>query len=268
MIYCGDSLDNLENCFQILSEQMSPCCKIINFTSDPQDWIGQIILIENQQPVNRTCEWNIVTKYYKATVQLHFLDAEDVLEDEDSVQFDDTEAVIFSCTNSMLCLEKSDQLWKSIQKHCPAVCLYVVGDRSTSASSDPEASRAEILNWCLSNSFELIDRHEEVDESDKSDLDEPDVKERIVAALKAHTWSNLQLVDENRSTKSSNVLESSLENLSLGGKDLNFEDLFSQFSKLKETSKHLPENERKDFAAKVALAFLNCVGEDEEYDED
>ena len=58
-----------------------------------------------------------------------------------------------------------------------------------------------------------------------------------------------------------------MENINLGDEDLNFEDLFSQLSKMKEASKHLPDSERKDFAEKVALAFLNSVGEDED-DED
>ena len=42
--------------------------------------------------------------------------------------------------------------------------------------------------------------------------------------------------------------------------EINFEDLFSQFHKMKEMSKTLPESERKAYAEKVALAFYKSIG--------
>ena len=248
---------------------MSPNCKIVNFTSESSDWVAHLILENQHQPVNRICDWNIVTKYYTATVQLHFLDADQVLEDGDTelCNFDDTEAVIFICTKSKTCLENCDQLWKRIQEQSPAVCLYVVKSvvEESSVSSDPEVSRAKILDWCLNNNFELVECDDR-DISDTNDHYEPEGEDRISEALKAHTWSNLQLAEEKREILSTG-LDSALDNLNLGDEDLNFEDLFSQLSKMKEASKHLPDSERKDFAEKVALAFLNSVGEDED-DED
>jgi len=247
---------------------MSPNCKIVNFTSESTDWVAHLILGNQHQPVNRICDWNIVTKYYTATVQLHFLDADQVLEDGETAlcNFDDTEAVIFICTNSKTCLENCDQLWKRIQEQSPAVCLYVVKSVvESSVSSDPEVSRAKILDWCLNNNFELVECDDR-DISDTNDQNEPEGEDRILEALKAHTWSNLQLAEEKREISSTGLV-SALENINLGDEDLNFEDLFSQLSKMKEASKHLPDSERKDFAEKVALAFLNSVGEDED-DED
>ena len=90
---------------------MSPNCKIVNFTSDSSDWIGHLLLEDEQKPVGRSCSWNIVTKYYKACIQLDFLDCDEVLEasadyDKDNklCNFTDTEAVIFNCTNTKFCL--------------------------------------------------------------------------------------------------------------------------------------------------------------------
>ena len=42
--------------------------------------------------------------------------------------------------------------------------------------------------------------------------------------------------------------------------DIDFEDLFSQLSKMKDISKNLPESERKAYAEKVAVAFYKSMG--------
>ena len=49
-------------------------------------------------------------------------------------------------------------------------------------------------------SFKLVECNEEYDDDDESDteerFDEKAGKERIIQALKAHTWSNLELLEE------------------------------------------------------------------------
>ena len=86
-----------------------------------------------------------------------------------------------------------------------------------------------------------------------------------MSALKAHTWSNLILAGDTPPSSQPNIPNSSdnkdsnddnigsiLESLSVeDGDDINFEDLFSQLTKMKEVSKNLPENERKAYAEKV-----------------
>ena len=72
----------------------------------------------------------------------------------------------------------------------PAVCLYLV----PSASEDPEpgeVSRTEILDWCLTNQFELV----QCDDAEEEEFEEREGEARIISALKAHTWSNLRLED-------------------------------------------------------------------------
>ena len=88
--------------------EMPPNCKIVNLTSDSSDWIGHLLLENNQKLVGRSCLWNIVTKYYKASVQLDFVDCDEVLEaaSGESNNFTETEAVIFNCSNTKFCLGK------------------------------------------------------------------------------------------------------------------------------------------------------------------
>ena len=51
-------------------------------------------------------------------------------------------------------------------------------------------------------------------------------------------------------------------------KDIDFEDLFSQLSKMKDISKNLPESERKAYAEKVAVAFYKSMGGSDSEEED
>ena len=92
-------------------------------------------------------------------------------------------------------LERSEKVWERLREFSPAVCLYVV----PTASDVPEAgevSRTEILDWCLTNQFELVQCDDEEEDEEGDEFDEREGKVRIVSALKAHTWSNLRLEEE------------------------------------------------------------------------
>ena len=87
---------------------MAPRCLIINFTSGNTDWIRELLLGSADQ-VDLSDVWKIETKYYKADVQLQFVDSDDML--SVNKDFQDTEAVIFNCVNSKFCLERSSRVW-------------------------------------------------------------------------------------------------------------------------------------------------------------
>jgi len=249
---------------------MLPKCKIIDFTSSGCDWLLSLILGETPKPSETDgYKWNIVTKYYRATVQIETHASEKVLTDIlDVGEWEDTEAVIFNCVNTKLCLGQSEKVWTKIKEFGPAVCLFVVPTASDDVKTDLEASRTNILDWCLTNQFELVQCD---DDQEEDEFDEREGKDRILSALKAHTWSNLELGDEKNETKTpahehEESISESLNQMnfsSLQGDDdeeINFEDLFSQFHKMKEMSKTLPESERKAYAEKVALAFYKSIG--------
>ena len=62
---------------------------------------------------------------------------------------------------------------------------------SDDVKTDFEASRTNILDWCLTNQFELVQCDD--DDQEEDEFDEREGKDRILSALKAHTWSNLEL---------------------------------------------------------------------------
>jgi len=254
---------------------MPPNCKVINFTSSDMTWLEEMLLGEDKQSLNtkKTFLWRVVTKYYKAEVVLKLLDYEDLTVDE---EFNNTEAIVFYCDTTKETLEKAELAWMKIKESSPAVCLFVVETATDHVKSEKEVSRTQILDWCLSNQFELVECNENDDNDDESDLEQFDEKagrQRILQALRAHTWSNLELIEESEnfdeaeddlheSDDSNTLLARSGEEYDNEGPS--FEDLFSQISKMKDVSNNLPDKDRKAYAEKVALAFYKSIGLDSE----
>lgn len=92
-------------------------------------------------------------------------------------------------------VERSEKVWDRLREFSPAVCLYVVPTASD-ISEAGEVTRTEILDWCLTNQFELVQCDDEDEDDEGDEFDEREGKVRIVSALKAHTWSNLRLEEE------------------------------------------------------------------------
>jgi len=255
---------------------MTPNCKTINFTRSNITWLEEMLLGEEKQSLNteKTFLWRVVTKYYKAEVILKIIDYKDLTEDE---KFKDTEAIVFYCDTTKETLDKAELAWMKIKESRPAVCLFVVETATDDVKSEKEASRTQILDWCLSNQFELVECNEDDnnedgdDESDLEQFDEKAGRQRILQALRAHTWSNLELIEESEHVnEAEDDLHESYDSNALltrsGEENCNevpsFEELFSQISKMKDVSNNLPDKDRKAYAEKVALAFYKSIGLD------
>ena len=132
--------------------------------------------------------------------------------------------------------ENCSRVWDRIKEHCPSVCLYLVDRAEEEGISPGSATRTDILDWCLSNQFELIETEADPEDEEEDDFGE-DGKARIVSALKAHTWSDLDLLDEvpgpgarapeAPGAESPNDQEDPKSD-SEGEEDISFEDLLSQ----------------------------------------
>merc|ERR1719500_349782 len=86
---------------------------------------------------------------------------------------------MFYCDTSKATLQRIDSAWGRVKAG--------------------EASRTEILAWCLEHHFELVECDEGEEDEDEEDEDEGIEEKlgraRVVEALKAHTWSNLELLE-------------------------------------------------------------------------
>ena len=89
-----------------------PNCKIINFTPESCEWVKELLL-EGSEGGNI---WNISTKYYKARVAIDLLEHTEISPDtqQGEADFQDTEAVIFHCDTSLVCLGKLKKTYLDI----------------------------------------------------------------------------------------------------------------------------------------------------------
>ena len=200
---------------------MPPYCKVINFTPTSLSWLQEMILGDKTSLDNTTHQWKVVTKYYKAEVVLKILQHQAVMHDTED--FTDTEAIVFYCDTSKDTLQNVETVWLKIKESSPAVCLLVVETATDDVKDKKEASRTQILDWCLSNQFELVECNEENDdESDAEEqFDEKAGRQRILQALKAHTWSNLELIEDSED-KDEQADEDQRSSLLMEAKEVNY----------------------------------------------
>lgn len=137
---------------------------------------------------------------------------------------------------------------------------------------EKEAARESVDKWCLENSFEFVDSFGcgDGDFPDKVGFD------RVKEILDTHLWPNMELKSKESVKGNDN---NTAEKKEIGGnKDqtdeavLNgneaqlesFEALFGQMHEMKLHAQSLPDEERKEYAEKVTLAFWRAMGYDEE----
>ncbi|CAD5124507.1 DgyrCDS12787 [Dimorphilus gyrociliatus] len=260
-----------------MAQEELPCA--IFFSCDespPNTIIKQIVSTPQVDPVQddiETYEWDIDTKYYTSKINLcaskTSILSSSVLERTNAI------AITFN-TSEEDCLTKVSKLWSQIKESSPQVLLLIC---ENCKESDP-ISRTEIIHWTLDNGFEFVELNEECESEDEYDVIGIN---RIIQALHAHTWPNLQLKSENNrklksqieSEKEKQKEEKEEEEGDCSSKsssnepeyneleDNSYEELFSQFADMKVKAEGLPPEERKKFAEEVVIKFWKSMGGDE-----
>jgi len=232
-----------------------PVCQIINFTDTNLVWLLELVLGRKLKDVETTSHiWNIETKYYRAEVQLEEVTYITGAE-FDSDRFTSTEGIIFYGEHKDL--KNFQDAWNIIQKTAsPAVCLLVV-------ESVQGVQRTQVLEWCLTNQFELVECDEETEEDSAEDgIEEAIGRDRVPEALKAHTWSNLQLLGQE--TEGGGGESEDAQDVAGDSEEDDFETLFSQLGVIKARASNMSDSERKAYAEQVATAFYMAMGGSDE----
>lgn len=164
---------------------------VVHFGTEPtsinegQNIVKQVIESDNQV-VDSDYTWKITTKYYSATVQFVFISSDDFTKISENV-----EAVLFVTPQSVK--ELSDWYTKA-SAACggadisPSVALVLEHD-TDDVTSDGDAQKQEILEWCLDNSAEYVHLDQESDEFNKEGV------LRVAEALQMNQWSNAVMAD-------------------------------------------------------------------------
>ncbi|CAG5119102.1 unnamed protein product [Candidula unifasciata] len=135
-------------------------------------------------------EWSFETKYYSARAHLCTTDVRTIGDQEfaESVQafihfFDPNVPPSFELAKA----------WLPYLDHINPDILMLVCN--TSRNSDA-IQRKVALEWCIQNSFELVELYPEQESDDEEDdFPETTGMARIIQALHAHTWPNLDMKD-------------------------------------------------------------------------
>lgn len=133
-----------------------------------------------------------------------------------------------------------------------------------------------VLKWCISNGFELI---EWMSEGTRTGEHTPETTgtARLAEALQAHVWPHITMKSDSvhKAAASSQSLTKELlsedekllaegcaQEQDPGGES--FEELFAKFADMKAHAQQLPQEQRKEYAEKVVMAFWDAIGGDEE----
>ncbi|XP_038077867.1 alpha- and gamma-adaptin-binding protein p34-like [Patiria miniata] len=131
--------------------------------------------------------WSIANKYYTAQVEICSTPAKTI---GDAAFADRLEAVILLCDDKTSSFDSVKQWMPFIDQLSPTTQILACQQFTLTG----EISRHTAQLWCLDHSFELVEleRAEDEEEEDEDEYDITGVK-RIISALHAHTWSNLEL---------------------------------------------------------------------------
>ncbi|XP_032233965.2 alpha- and gamma-adaptin-binding protein p34 isoform X2 [Nematostella vectensis] len=172
-----------------------------------QDTIKQIcgdnsLPTPSASPGNNLCAvpWMIENKYFTAHIEFCYssnLSApNDVIKGNNS----DFEGMIIVYDHQKSSSRKDVMLWSvyldSLEVN-PSVCLLL--NTGEGESSEPEVDQKEIVEWCLRNSFELVELKpdNDVDNSD-GEFGEQTGFGRVVQALQCGEWPNIKLKSEQK----------------------------------------------------------------------
>ncbi|XP_022104699.1 alpha- and gamma-adaptin-binding protein p34-like [Acanthaster planci] len=172
----------------------APCVLVASCCSlETSHIIKQILGTEELPPASPIIEdivgypWSIENKYYTAQVEICSTPSKTIGDAEFAERL---EAVIILCDDKTSSFESVKQWMPFIEQLSPSTQILACQQFTRNG----EVSRHMAQLWCLDNSFELVEleRAEDEDEEDEDEYDITGVK-RIISALHAHTWSNLEL---------------------------------------------------------------------------
>ena len=224
-------------------------------------------------------------KYYTANIHLCTMENRVLSNSQDFSEGVGAVVVYTNTTSALDALSKVETWLPFVNEFNPDVKILLV----RSCTEQTAISFSEGQAWCLKNKFELV----ELDPQEDDDEEEDDVRfrettgfPRVLQALHAHPWANLEMREGGSSRKLHPSLEAEASQeadvlfegamkdgyLPLNAEERNlvdessdasrngdFEQLFESFATMKERCDGLPSEERKEYAARVATAFFHAM---------
>lgn len=237
------------------------------------DYSGEIIekLDESHECGDGTIMWHLTNKYFDAEVTLFSCTFQDFI--EHTTDLSKLEAILLMfhhSKNSVLEEVKKAEEYFKASDYPDLRMLWNVSNASLK-----EEERDDLFSWCLDHQFEFIENEDIVQDDEEEDggFQEKYGIDRILEALKSHMWSNHTMKDEkhkasgNLSRNGEGTSNMEFDEQSMQGGE-SFEDLVGRLQAMKEKARSLEGDARRDYAEKVAFAFMEALGIDESDDDD
>lgn len=221
-------------------------------------------------------DWLIENKYYSAALRL-ILVHDTNPSDSTRALVNEVEAVVISFDlGNDGSLTKAKQ-WGELFKEQDIEIKVLLAEESGQID-DKKQFRERVNDWCVENDFELVECCQNEEDQKNDDFPEKIGFERIKEALDAHMWPNM-IRKKNVSAAKTGPTHKGEDSKGAAGGDKaedeaifngneaqleNFEELLGSIQEMKMHAQSLSDNERKEYAEKVTLAFWRSMGLDED----
>ncbi|XP_013393387.1 alpha- and gamma-adaptin-binding protein p34 [Lingula anatina] len=175
----------------------SPCVLVASCTEfSPFDLAKQILTADALPDPRQRLEgilaypWHINTKYYTANVDICVTEKRTI---GDQKFAESVEAFIVYFDSKDVGSFEQVRSWLPFIKEIEPSVQMLICECCDHSDAVP---RQRVLKWCLDNTFELVELNPVQDSgSEEDDFQETTGMKRIIQALHAHTWSNLEMKD-------------------------------------------------------------------------
>ena len=218
-------------------------------------------------------DWSISNKYYSADLSL-ILAKYPKPSTEIKEITNEVEGVIISFElKNDLSFTRASEWGRLFQENDIEIKILMAVETEELDGLEAAVERAN--DWCLKNSFEFVESFH-IDTEDE-DFPEKSGFERVREVLDAHLWPNM--VRKPKESTNQKDMKKHQEDGCSAIKDVesddaiyngneeqleSFEELFGQMHEMKLHAQSLPDDQRKEYAEKVTLAFWRAMGFDEE----
>ena len=216
--------------------------------------------IDGYESIPFHSNWNLTNKYFNANIKVCI--SKEFQIEKVNKGYIEAVIILFNLDQENEFI-KIKEVSNTLKSGCLEVSILVNINEQTSGSKYDD-----VFQWCIDNNFELVQIHDKTEEDEEDEFPEKVGIDRIIEALRSHVWSNHILHEENDNVRKPNLKSNTKEQKTDEQGDIEnmqtFEELFGNFEKMKEKAQTLHSDDRKEYAEKVTLAFMEALGIDDE----
>ncbi|XP_057365652.1 alpha- and gamma-adaptin-binding protein p34-like [Daphnia carinata] len=222
-------------------------------------------------------QWDITNKYYNASIHLCRMTTKTAI-DEDFAENINASIIFFDSAQEDG-LKKAEE-WIPFLNEFDTGVNILVCEQCSIEGNTKHTPKIVAQQWCIRHGFELVELNPFEKPDPDDDFPETLGIERIIQALHAHSWPNLELKsgDKSRMNHLSRLLlsedseqpndhsssENNLERDLIVDRQISegidsFEELFQAMSLMKSQASSLQGAERKAYAEKMTMAFWQAI---------